>query len=226
MVDERRKARIARAAKEPASKRNVHIAAVVLGVGIIMFLAALAMRGDGKPSPGKSGTATTEPDAAGTVWRTDSSPDMGPAGHWAFDEGVGRTAADSSGNGNRGTLRGGPPAWVAGTVGAGALQFNGNIDYVSVPRFANDGGPVTVSFWNYVATPVKSFAFGVGVGADNRFCTHCPWEDGIVYWDYGNERGDGRISASYAGKTGKWTHVALVSTGRGGDFKAIYLDGV
>jgi hypothetical protein len=47
-----------------------------------------------------------------------------------------------------------------------------------------------------------------------------------VCWDYGDIGGNGRISTSYAGKIGKWTHVALVSGGAGGNFKAIYLDGV
>ncbi|MBU0579479.1 hypothetical protein KJ628_05955, partial [Patescibacteria group bacterium] len=48
--------------------------------------------------------------------------------HWRFDEGSGTIAADVSGNGNDGTLRG-DPRWVAGVIG-GALEFDGNGDYV------------------------------------------------------------------------------------------------
>ena len=149
------------------------------------------------------------------------------AGQWAFDEGAGTTTADSSGNGNTGTLQGGP-TWVAGTVGAWALQFNGTADYVSVPAFSRNGGPITVSYWVYVASAdagQQSFTFGVGSGGvGNRFSAHSPW-GGLVCWDYGNISGNGRISCSMAGHYDKWTHVALVSAGAGGDYKAIYLDG-
>ncbi|MHC4356863.1 MAG: hypothetical protein ACYS0H_29540, partial [Planctomycetota bacterium] len=44
-------------------------------------------------------------------------------GAWLFDEGTGSTTADVSGNGNDGTLIGGP-AWVAGQFG-NALEFDG-----------------------------------------------------------------------------------------------------
>ncbi|MCC6302037.1 MAG: hypothetical protein IT489_04465, partial [Gammaproteobacteria bacterium] len=41
--------------------------------------------------------------------------------HWTFDEASGTVAGDASGNGNTGTLIGGP-TWVAGQRG-GALSF-------------------------------------------------------------------------------------------------------
>ncbi|MHC4168510.1 MAG: hypothetical protein ACYSWQ_16280 [Planctomycetota bacterium] len=59
--------------------------------------------------------------AAGTA-----SADL--VGHWRFDEGSGTTAFDSSGNGNDGTLNGGPN-WVVGYLG-GALEFDGSDDWV------------------------------------------------------------------------------------------------
>ncbi len=52
-------------------------------------------------------------------------------GYWQLDEGAGTTTADRSGNGNVGTLVGGPE-WVAGYYG-GALQFNGASSYVEIP---------------------------------------------------------------------------------------------
>jgi len=72
----------------------------------------------------------------------------GQLGYWAFDDGVGTTARDGSGNGNNGRLVSGP-VWVDGTVGR-ALQFDGVDDYVEVPH--NDElipatGQATVSVW-------------------------------------------------------------------------------
>ncbi len=48
----------------------------------------------------------------------------GPVAHWKLDDGEGTVAVDSSGNGNDGVLVG-DPQWVAGTIGAGALEFAG-----------------------------------------------------------------------------------------------------
>lgn len=51
-------------------------------------------------------------------------------GLWAFDEGTGKTARDASGNKNDGKLNG-DTKWVGGKFG-GALQFDGDLDYVEV----------------------------------------------------------------------------------------------
>jgi len=53
---------------------------------------------------------------------------------WKLDETSGLTAADSSGNGNNGTLQPpyGPPSWTTGRID-GALDFDGYNDYVSLP---------------------------------------------------------------------------------------------
>ncbi|HLD81232.1 MAG TPA: LamG-like jellyroll fold domain-containing protein [archaeon] len=53
--------------------------------------------------------------------------------HWSLDEAAGTTAADSSGNGNDGTLTFMDPAtdWVVGQE-RGALDFDGADDYVAV----------------------------------------------------------------------------------------------
>lgn len=51
-------------------------------------------------------------------------------GLWAFDEGNGKTATDSSGNKNHGKLMG-DTKWVKGKFGT-ALQFDGELDYVEV----------------------------------------------------------------------------------------------
>jgi len=69
-------------------------------------------------------------------------------GWWTFDEGSGAIAADSSGNGNNGTLHG-PVEWVAeGKIG-GAMAFTGPYNYVLVPN-ANSLNPtnaITIAAW-------------------------------------------------------------------------------
>ncbi|MEX0786480.1 MAG: flexitail domain-containing putative surface protein [Dehalococcoidia bacterium] len=68
-------------------------------------------------------------------------------GHWKFNEGAGSTAADSSGNGNDGTLVNGP-TWVSGVAGY-ALEFDGFDDFVQVPDAASldIAGPFTLMAW-------------------------------------------------------------------------------
>jgi hypothetical protein len=60
----------------------------------------------------------------------------GLSASWPFNEGFGTTVADSSGNGNTGTLNN-SPLWVAGWAGNSALEFPGSSGpgpaYVSVP---------------------------------------------------------------------------------------------
>ncbi|HYG78294.1 MAG TPA: autotransporter-associated beta strand repeat-containing protein [Planctomycetota bacterium] len=151
----------------------------------------------------------------------------GPVGHWTFDEAAGSTANDSSAAGNAGTLQGGATR-VAGRVGPGAVAFDGIDGIVNVPGFSwpNGGGPVTVSFWNFVPVLRDSWSFGVGNDGANRFSAHTPWSNGDIYWDY-PITGTGRINTAYgAANLNKWTHITLVSTGNAGTFSAIYLDGV
>ncbi len=61
-----------------------------------------------------------EPDAAGLVL------------HFALDDGTGMVAADSSGNGNNGTLDG-DPTWITGVSG-GALDFDGTRDHIATGK--------------------------------------------------------------------------------------------
>ena len=72
----------------------------------------------------------------------------GLVGWWKLDDGSGTTAADSSGDGNTGTLGGSPlPTWTNGKLD-GALSFNGS-QTVGVPDNAalDLSGPWTVSGW-------------------------------------------------------------------------------
>src|SRR5439155_4513515 len=61
---------------------------------------------------------------------TQAITSSGLVAYWKFDEGTGTTAADSSGNGNTGTLVNGP-VWTAGIAG-NALYFDGIAANVTV----------------------------------------------------------------------------------------------
>src|SRR5215211_3033810 len=82
-------------------------------------------------------------------WCTCAGHGQGLVGHWRFDEGRTRSTADSSGNGNDGTLQGaGGPDWITGILG-NALRFDGVDEYVNVPNSASlgIGGDITIAAW-------------------------------------------------------------------------------
>lgn len=108
-----------------------------------------------------------------------------------------------------------------------AVTFNGNNDRFTSEAFSYRGRAVTVEYWSFIAPDqlMNSVSFSVGEKADDakRLQAHAPWGDKTLYWDYGDWRESGRVSASYESRLGKWTHVAVVSNGY--DSMAIYLDG-
>lgn len=74
--------------------------------------------------------------------------------HYAFDETSGTTAADSSGNGNTGTLTNmSGSEWATGRIG-GALSFDGTNDYVEAIGYKGITGTVarTVALWVKTST--------------------------------------------------------------------------
>ncbi|MDE1941074.1 MAG: hypothetical protein KGI66_03065, partial [Patescibacteria group bacterium] len=94
----------------------------------------------------------------------------GLVGWWKLDEGSGTTAADSSGNGNTGTLVGGP-AWLSGSsvrAGSGALSFSGSGQYVDLGNSAGlnfgAGQDFSYSLWLKAQPGASSFVFSKGCG--------------------------------------------------------------
>lgn len=92
----------------------------------------------------------------------------GLVGLWHLDESPGATtAADSSGQGNDGTLMGLDPtnAWVKGGKLGNALAVNG-LGYVAVPSsasIANITSAVTISAWVYLDGPIDTSNYGTAV---------------------------------------------------------------
>jgi hypothetical protein len=145
--------------------------------------------------------------------------------HYRFDEGSGTTASDSSGNGNNGTLMGGP-SWVAGVTGH-ALSFAAAGSTVQVPSSSSLTGmsTVTVAMWVQAAT----------IGVDQDFLSmRCP---APAYYAYDfqistqNKVQFQAVSPTSAGagatntavKAGTWYHVAGVYDG---SVVKVYLNGV
>ena len=63
----------------------------------------------------------------GTISEAQEDPSL--VGWWTFDEGSGSVAADSSGNGNDGTLNG-PVEWTPDGKLGGAMKFTGPYNFV------------------------------------------------------------------------------------------------
>ena len=93
----------------------------------------------------------------------------------SFDEGSGKIAKDSSGNGNDGNLNGGELKWVDGKFGK-ALQFNGKDTFVEVPYkdMFNLNKGFTLAAW--VKPAVAPFAVEQWRGIINgQKSTHGPY---------------------------------------------------
>jgi hypothetical protein len=87
--------------------------------------------------------------------------------YWDFEEGSGTVLHDKSGNGNNGTVFG--ATWTAGHSGT-ALSFNGNSDYVSVPRSASlePAKAITVCVWAYITGASTANFLDILRKADNN----------------------------------------------------------
>jgi hypothetical protein len=86
--------------------------------------------------------------------RIESPLDSGLVGYWKFDDGRGSTVADSSGNGNNGTVvnNGTWTTDVPSTIAiddAGAMVFDGTSQYVTIgtPAVLNFAGQITLAAW-------------------------------------------------------------------------------
>jgi len=156
----------------------------------------------------------------------------GLVGHWTFDEGSGTVAADSSGNGNDGTVMG-DAAWVAGRMGGSALNFDLSDDIVIIdddPSLDVEDA-LTISLWvntpevvvpNHMVTKQPS-----GTAPDN-FPGNYEFrvKDNTIQFlhqtsestDYSEYHSTTQITA------GEWHH-AVVSVKESG-FVEFYLDGV
>jgi len=134
-------------------------------------------------------------------------------GHWAFDEGSGTTAADSSGHDNTGVFVGNP-VWTSGRIGNG-LQFGDVNDAVEISTSQFDPNAGTIAMWAYAEEfpNLVHYLFGYTSSAQwsDRIQLYVqPYEgDPNAYLELG--LGDSHKSASRIQilNTGQWYHIAL-----------------
>lgn len=151
-----------------------------------------------------------------------SPPPAGIVGFWKFDDGLGGTAADSSGNNYTGTLINGP-TWTAGKF-VGALSFDGNNDYVSIPStFDVAALPFTISAW---VNPTNYNDWRTIIGKRDTIDTSDMRFDLILFSGTGNvflEQPGSSINFSYIPPLSAWTHLVVVAQSSG---TQLYVNGV
>jgi hypothetical protein len=141
----------------------------------------------------------------------------GLVGLWAFDDGAGTTAGDSSGNGHIGSLLG-TPTWVEGRV-AGALQFSAPDDRVGVGTAPELGlqFPMTLTAW-VKPDRLTSDARHSIVGRDDADPGARQFEWGVsrnrdaavtLYPDCVTDPQHWSGARATLGIDGSWTHVAV-----------------
>jgi hypothetical protein len=145
----------------------------------------------------------------------ESLRDPSLVGYWKFDEGSGTTAADSSGNGNNGTLKdyntsnsdgNRPPQWVADGKYGNALYFDGVDDCVTTISSTGSTSAVTVEAWIKGATAnsnaglVFDTNWSYGIWIQNSKI-----QGGI--WNASNYQHT--ASSQVIPQTGIWYHIAM-----------------
>ncbi len=143
---------------------------------------------------GASGTIATSTDS-GATWTARSNsfgsnainaiayngsgaPVGGLVGWWKLDDGSSgttpTTAADSSGNGNTGTLTNGP-TWTTSGIINNALTFNGTGNYVisTAAQTYFDQAPFTISAWVYFSVLPST---GSGMQIADGSLSSSPWQ--------------------------------------------------
>jgi len=140
--------------------------------------------------------------------------DVDPAlvGWWTFDEGSGSVAADSSGNGNDGTLNG-PVEWTTEGKLGGALKFTGPYNFVQVQSSPslNMTSAITISVWiNPSWTGNNRILQKSSGGGDNQYRLIKEWGDHTKFHLPG-------VGELYPQDTlpplGEWTHLAATYDG-------------
>ncbi len=138
-------------------------------------------------------------------------------GAWLLDEGKGDITEDASGNGNNGTLRGGPN-WIDGKFGK-ALDFSGtnshvdcgnadsfNVEVFSVSFWYNFP---SIQYWNHMISKGQHVASGTP-GSVNWGVMMYSDEQRILFETYDNTSWTGISADSSAGE---WHHVVATFDG-------------
>jgi glucose/arabinose dehydrogenase/chitodextrinase len=154
-----------------------------------------------------------------TVNNSAPPPPPGLVAGWSFNESLGTTVNDVSGNGNNATAQNGP-TWTAGKYGGG-LRFDGANDYLTAPNSPSlniTGNALTLSMW---INPLG------GAGDQVPFAKFWSGTMTSPFYQYGLELGGGTTPHIYVGTAGgltgasmgapltlgQWSHLAIVLDG-------------
>jgi PKD repeat protein len=159
------------------------------------------------------------------VWSfTTATPCSGLAAEWHLDDGNGTTAADTSGNGNNGTLVNNP-AWADGKIDK-ALRFDGTNDYVHCGQGSSlkITGAITVEAWvNWTGAGNPYLVTKTG-GHGHRSYDLSGNEDGTVEFRVGGaDCNTMKSSGTITIPAGEWVHLA--GTYEPSSYVRLFVDG-
>ncbi len=139
----------------------------------------------------------------------------GLVGYWPFEEGIGTTTLDYSGNNNTGTLTN-TPTWVAGKFGNGIQFVSASSQYVSVGTtgFPTGANPLTLSTWVYITANPANYYFIVSYGTNSahaQICIAIKTSAGSSYFDIYDAASDNLLPTALS--LNQWNHLVLVYNG-------------
>lgn len=120
---------------------------------------------------------------------------------------------DSSGNGNNATQSNSSykPIFKTGILNSKpVVRFTASDDHIICPNGVFSGISTATSMFivmKVTNTSSEKFNFTQSVDGGNRYLTHTPWNDGNIYWDFGNDR----LYGSWGGNSSSfyyWTYLA------------------
>jgi tetratricopeptide (TPR) repeat protein len=156
----------------------------------------------------------------GDVWTLQATGKL--LGWWKMDEQSGQTAADSSGNGAAGLLKGNPK-WTQGKLG-GALEFDGDGDYIEIANESkfDVAGQLTIACWIKVNKFDKNFQTIVTKGNQDGWVLHRNVEEGTLGFACAGLSPQTWVLSTTAVNDGQWHHIVAVYDG---SKLRIYTDG-
>ena len=156
-----------------------------------------------------------------------SIPTIGMVGLWRFEEGSGSTIADTSGNGNNGTLSG--PSWIQGRIGNYALNFDDLGDSASIPNddVLNFGtSSFTFSYWRKSTGATGGYTDEFCKGGDNRYQIWTDPTTNEIYFDIDdNVTKTSCVAPLGLFETGEWVLLTAVRDTTAGETR-LYCNGI
>jgi alpha-L-arabinofuranosidase len=153
-----------------------------------------------------------------------------PTAHWAFDDGSGTTAVDSTGNGYTAALGTGI-TWVTGNVGTHAISLNGSSTAVATVTgpVVNTSGSFTASAWVDLAS-LSGYQTVVSIAGTNVAGFFLQYRSDTGTFAFTRLASDSTsaattyVAAPAAPVTGTWYHIVGVDDATAGTL-TLYVDG-